>query len=201
MRWLVQLGSATRVKKRSDCAFLKKGIQLLGTEQKRGVKHETTGTSLVVQWLGLRAPNARGMGSSLVGELRSPHAARRSQKKKKKMKPQVLGWWMEPSLIKKKTVGQASLRRKNQNAFLDLLCLLYLLYYIYFPRAIMGHAFCSIQFSPQLTARSLGLINIDVSFMNKWSQLLQNNYWFREWMKKSFKKFRIYINVPYCVIY
>lgn len=39
--------------------------------------------------------------------------------------------------------------------------------FIIITTTVMGHTFYSIQFSPQLMARSLGLIAIDVSFMNK----------------------------------
>lgn len=39
--------------------------------------------------------------------------------------------------------------------------------FIVITTTVMGHTFYSIQFSLQLMARSLGLIAIDVSFMNK----------------------------------
>ena len=46
-----------------------------------------SGTSLVIQWLGLCASTARNLVWSLVGKLtshKSPHAAKKKKKKKKK---------------------------------------------------------------------------------------------------------------------
>ena len=45
------------------------------------MRHKAGGTSLVGQWLRFRAPTARGVGSILVGELRS-HMLRDAAKKK-----------------------------------------------------------------------------------------------------------------------
>ena len=49
-------------------------------------KMEKHGTSLVVQWLSLRASNARSAGSLPRGGTKILHAAQRGQKKKKKKK-------------------------------------------------------------------------------------------------------------------
>ena len=49
-------------------------------------KMEKHGTSLVVQWLRLRASNARSAGSLPRGGTKILHAAQRGQKKKKKKK-------------------------------------------------------------------------------------------------------------------
>ena len=68
----------------SQTAYLKKGVQLLVSEQKRGVKDEITGTSLVVQWLRFYAPNTGGMGLIPGWGSKIPHASCHSQKKKKK---------------------------------------------------------------------------------------------------------------------
>ena len=66
---------------------------------------------------------------------------------------------------------------------------------------VMGHTFYSIQFSPQLMARSLGLIAIDVSFMNKGNQFLKSNHWFCDCKKRRFTTFWIYMYVSCSVIY
>ena len=51
----------------------------------QGRKKPMTGTSLVVQWLRLRSPNAGGIGSIPGQGTRIPHATRWGQKKKKKV--------------------------------------------------------------------------------------------------------------------
>ena len=70
----------------SQTAYLKKDVQLLVSEQKRGVKDEITGTSLVVQWLRFYAPNTGGMGLIPGWGSKIPHASCHSKKKKKNPK-------------------------------------------------------------------------------------------------------------------
>ena len=61
-------------------------------------------------------------------------------------------------------MGQVGLRRKGLECSSGLAIMF--VTFIIGPRASMGSAICSVRFS-QLMARSLGLITIDVSFMNK----------------------------------
>ena len=56
--------------------------ETLSTES--GLKKQTSGTSLAVQWLGLPAPTAEGTGSIPGRGTTIPHAPRHGQKKKKK---------------------------------------------------------------------------------------------------------------------
>ena len=52
----------------------------------KDVKHKRLwGTSLAIQWLGLHAATAGGVGSIPGRGTKIPHAARRSQKKKKSL--------------------------------------------------------------------------------------------------------------------
>ena len=53
-------------------------------EREKNIRKGQTGASLVVQWLRLCAPNARGMGLIDGQGTKIPHAAKCSQKKTRK---------------------------------------------------------------------------------------------------------------------
>ena len=95
-------------------------------------RRTTWGNSLAVQWLGLGAFTAKGLGRSLVGELRTPQATRPAEKEKKKNRRIT---WMILTVLEQNLVHththkvHVKVRKSEQDQWIVLMSIFWMWYY------------------------------------------------------------------------
>ena len=114
---LEQTEKSTILRSRIEGRTLPPRGQSSAPKIKEADRQEQGGTSLVVQWLRLQAPNSGGLGSILGGGTKIPHAVHMAREEKNKGKPQIS---TEPGRLQATGLQRVGHELSNKHASIDL---------------------------------------------------------------------------------